>query len=78
MHIIANIIISTYFSIYSTPFLSSLSIYPGEPRTFSVSVTPLRNLPLDLYVLSDLSGSMGENLRALKQIGGNIGVYGHA
>ena len=53
----------------TTPFF-----LPGEPHTFSVTVTPLRDQPLDLYILIDLSASMGEHLAALKQSAGNIGM----
>ena len=45
------------------------------PNSFRVTVTPLRNLPLDLYVLIDLSFSMGEELRELISVAGEIGMY---
>ena len=47
----------------------------GEPETFTVTVTPLRNLPLDLYVLIDLSASMEEELNSLKNVAGDIGMH---
>ena len=46
---------------------------PGEPVTFMVNVTALRNLPLDLYVLMDLSSSMAQELATVKAIAGQIG-----
>ena len=46
----------------------------GVPQTFTVTVTPLRNLPLDLYVLIDLSTSMMEELDSLKRVAGDIGI----
>ena len=48
----------------------------GEPQSFEVRVTPQRNLPLDLYVLSDLSGSMEDELEALQAVAGDIGECG--
>ena len=43
---------------------------------FSVMVTPQRRLPIDLYVLMDLSASVKEELQArLKVITGDIGDY---
>ena len=56
-------------------YLSSFHCQLGVPQTFTVTVTPLRNLPLDLYVLIDLSGSMIEELNSLKQVAGDIGIY---
>ena len=41
--------------------------------TFPVNVTTLRNLPLDLYILMDLSGSMADELGTVKAIAGQIG-----
>ena len=46
----------------------------GVPQTFTVTVTPLRNLPLDLYVLIDLSPSMMDDLDSLKTLAGDIGI----
>ena len=45
---------------------------PGEPLTFTVNVTTLRNLPLDLYILMDLSGSMADELSTVKAIADQI------
>jgi len=44
----------------------------GEPQTLTVQVTPLRNLPLDLYILMDLSNSMSDELQIVKDIAGVI------
>jgi len=51
-------------------FLQTLTL--GEPQTFTVQVTPLRNLPLDLYILIDLSNSMSDELQSVKNITGQI------
>ena len=50
-----------------------ISHVPGEPLTFTVNVTTLRNLPLDLYILMDLSNSMARELDTVKAIAGQIG-----
>ena len=49
-----------------------ISHVPGEPLTFTVNVTTLRNLPLDLYILMDLSNSMSDELDAVKAIAEQI------
>ena len=46
----------------------------GDPVTFNISVTPRRNLPLDLYILIDLSFSMTDELVAIQNIANRIGV----
>ena len=51
-------------------------IVPGEPLTFTVNVTTLRNPPLDLYILMDLSNSMSDELVTVKAIAGQIGEFG--
>ena len=48
----------------------------GEPQTFRIQVTPLRDLPLDLYILMDLSNSMSDELQSVKDISGQIGELG--
>ena len=41
--------------------------------TFTVNVTTLRNPPLDLYILMDLSNSMANELSTVKDIAEQIG-----
>jgi len=48
----------------------------GEPQTFTIQVTPLRDLPLDLYILMDLSNSMSDELQSVKDISDQIGELG--
>ena len=50
----------------------------GVPTTFTVSVTALRNLPLDLYILMDLSFSMSDELDTVKSVADQIGKLGCA
>ena len=40
-------------------------------------MTALRNLPLDLYLLMDLSGSMTQDLDGVKTISSEIGEFPH-
>ena len=49
--------------------------YTGEPQTFTLSVKPARNYPLDMYFLMDLSGSMAPDLDSLRNLSGSIGEY---
>ena len=48
----------------------------GVPTTFTVNVTALRNLPLDLYILMDLSNSMSDELDIVKSVADQIGKLG--
>lgn len=49
-----------------------LNLRVGSPLSFNVTVTPQPNLPLDLYILIDLSGSMSEELRTVQVIASQI------
>ena len=69
----------TYTHAQSTPATNPISISNahlnlrvGQPITFDVNITALRNLPLDLYILMDLSSSMGGVLVALREVSGQI------
>ena len=60
----------------STPLYHSASfVCLGDSQEFKVSVTPQRNLPLDLYILIDLSASMMEELDTLQNISTLIGRF---
>ena len=52
---------------------ANLRLRVGQPITFDVNITALRNLPLDLYILMDLSSSMGRVLLSLREVSGQIG-----
>lgn len=45
----------------------------GEPQTFTVSVTPQANYPLDLYILMDLSASMSDDLDSISRLSVQLG-----
>ena len=47
----------------------------GEPVTFSLSVQPAMNYPLDLYLLMDLSISMRNVLSNVQALASDIGKY---
>ena len=64
----------SYFHLSLPLFLSPFHNILGKPQSFHVTITPLRNLPLDLYVLIDLSASMIEEFNALKAVSGDIGI----
>ena len=44
----------------------------GEPQTFTLSVKPSRNYPLDMYFLMDLSGSQFADLEMLRNLSTSI------
>ncbi|XP_028397592.1 integrin beta-2-like isoform X2 [Dendronephthya gigantea] len=52
----------------------SLTARVGEPVTFTVNVRPVKNYPVDLYFLMDLSKTMQDDLSNLKSLAGNISI----
>ena len=48
-------------------------IVPGIGTSFSLSVQPANNYPLDVYLLTDLSYSFLDDLTTLKALGARIG-----
>ena len=51
----------------------NIPLSTGEPQTFTLSVNPARNYPLDMYFLVDLSGSQGADLDSLRSLSNVIG-----
>lgn len=49
----------------------------GIPQTFTVEVTPARNVPIDVYLLMDLSFSMRDDLANIQRLGPQIGKVFH-
>ena len=47
----------------------------GDPLTINISVVSLPNTPLDLYILMDLSDSMGPSFASVKSVSQAIGKY---
>lgn len=50
-------------------------LFVGDPVSFNVTVTPQRNLPLDLYILIDLSESMTDELTTIQSIASRISEH---
>ncbi|CAI8030406.1 Integrin beta-2 [Geodia barretti] len=55
-----------------SPQAIRLNLRTGEPQTFTLSVKPARNYPLDMYFLMDLSGSQASDLDSLKDLSNSI------
>ena len=47
----------------------------GEPQTFTLSVEPAKNYPLDMYFLMDLSGSQASDLDSLEDLSNSISEW---
>ena len=47
----------------------------GQPQSFTVSVRPADNFPVDFYLLIDESFSMNDDLQNLKNLSSQLGVY---
>ena len=47
----------------------------GQPQSFTVSVRPADNLPVDIYLLIDKSFSMNDDIQNLKRLSSQLGVY---
>ena len=45
----------------------------GHKETFTVTVTPAPDIPLDVYILMDFSASTRDDLQVLQQIAHQIG-----
>ena len=46
---------------------------PGHKETFTVTMTPAPDIPLDVYILMDFSASTRDDLQVLQQIAHEIG-----
>jgi hypothetical protein len=49
-----------------------LNLRTGVPQTFTLSVKPARNYPLDFYILMDVSGSQAQDLDILRNLSTSI------
>ena len=47
----------------------------GSSEKFPVTVRPVNNFPIDIYLLMDLSFSMEDDLANLKRLGTQLGMY---
>ena len=52
--------------------LKGLSLPIGVPQSFTLSVKPSRNYPLDIYFLMDLSVSLEDDLEIMQQLSSDI------
>lgn len=48
------------------------ALFLDEPVTFTISVKPTTNYPVDLYYLMDLSATMRDDLDQIKKLGNLI------
>ncbi|CAJ1078846.1 integrin beta-2-like [Xyrichtys novacula] len=55
-----------------SPQKISLSLRPGHPETFRVSFKRVQGYPVDLYYLMDLSYSMKDDLKNIKELGAQL------
>lgn len=51
-----------------SPGRFNISLRPTDPLTLRVYVTTIRNIPLDLYILFDVSQSMREEIAAIQGV----------
>ena len=47
----------------------------GQLQSFTVSVHPADNFPVDIYLLIDKSFSMNDDLQNLRRLSSQLGVY---
>ncbi|CAF95982.1 unnamed protein product, partial [Tetraodon nigroviridis] len=55
-----------------SPQAIHLKVRPGSPTTFRVSYKRVQGYPVDLYYLMDLSNSMKDDLKNVKQLGNGL------
>ena len=48
------------------------ALFLEEPLTFTISVKPAKDYPVDLYYLMDLSATMRDDLDQIKKLGSQI------
>ena len=53
-------------------YVRLVTVCTGEPQTFTLSVKPARNYPLDMYFLVDLSASQSPDLVTLRNLSQSI------
>ncbi|CAB4036485.1 integrin beta-6 isoform X1 [Paramuricea clavata] len=59
-----------------TPKKVSAKVRVGEPITFTLTIEPSANYPVDFYILMDLSATMDDDLNTLKKLALNICKFG--
>ncbi|KAG8432378.1 hypothetical protein GDO86_016858 [Hymenochirus boettgeri] len=55
-----------------SPQKLSLKLRPGREVTFQINVRQTENYPVDLYYLMDLSASMEDDLKTIKELGSSL------
>ena len=54
------------------PLEYDVTLRPGVPLILPIDITAIRNIPLDLYILFDLSMSLSNAFAATRQISDQI------
>lgn len=49
-----------------------ITLRPGDPLTLPINVTTVRQIPLDLYILFDLSRSTSDEVAAIRTVARTI------
>ena len=57
-----------------SPTFVNVQVRPQQPVTFDLQIQPARNFPIDLYLLMDLSASMGDDLANLQSLASTLGM----
>ena len=58
------------------PTAYSISLRPGDPLRLPIDVTTVRNLPLDVYILFDLTSSLRDEIAATRNVSSQISKHG--
>ena len=56
-----------------SPSTAFVQVRPLLSSSFTLTLQPANNFPIDLYLLMDLSFSMGDDLQSLKILGNSLG-----
>ena len=57
---------------FVSPERYDVTLRPGVPLNVTINVTTIRNLPLDLYILFDLSQSLATAFGATRSVSAQI------
>ncbi len=54
-------------------FVQFLSLIIGQPSEFNIEISPAESSAVDMYLLMDLTLTMQEDLRSIRQFAGDLG-----
>ena len=60
---------------HTSSYLYDLPSFVGQPKTIPIRVKTPINFPIDVYYLMDLSDTMSDDLKQVREFGPKLGTY---